>query len=316
MDNQVNRILRLTLVLGPWLAAFPAFLAKPNTDPAKATSDAERSPPVCGVATIEIGGVSYRLASETRTYFVRQPFRLTLFIKNLSQSKRLLPPVLNAGYRIRVRGPRDSEDQDVFSVQEAKENQDLLPGASRTIDLPRRLVDYCSTPGPHELQYRYFGTHSDGGPKWATPPISIECVEQPLVIPEGTDDRVKACLRKLRDSPGFGIGSSRPGWTAVDYDEPMKQLSALGQLAVPTLLANLNNYAIEMPVTIPTSRDPNKIKRWPCPENPCKPRISKMPGLARYSRPFITPSYGYYNCDCEPVNGYFEPRDLSIRNNV
>ncbi len=29
-----------------------------------------------------------------------------------------------------------------------------------------------------------------------------------------------------------------------------------------------------------------------------------MPGLARYSRPFITPSYGYYNCDCEPVNGY------------
>jgi hypothetical protein len=136
----------------------------------------------------------------------------------------------------------------VFSVQEAKENQDLLPGASRTIDLPRRLEDYCSTPGPHELQYRYFGTHSDGGPKWTTPPISIECVEQPLVIPEGTDDRVKACLRKLRDSREFGISSCRPGWTAIDYTEPMKQFSALGQLAVPTLLANLNNYAIEMPV--------------------------------------------------------------------
>jgi hypothetical protein len=104
------------------------------------------------------------------------------------------------------------------------------------------------TPGSFKLQYRYFGTQSSGGLKWATPPIAIACVEQPLVIPQGTDDRVKAALRKLKDSPESGCSSDRPGWTRVDYTEPMKELSALGQLAVPALLANLGNYAIEMPV--------------------------------------------------------------------
>jgi len=110
------------------------------------------------------------------------------------------------------------------------------------------LEDCCLTPGAFKLQYRYFGTQSGGGPKWATPPIALACVEQPLVIPQGTDDCVKAALRKLKDSPESGYESSRPGWTRVDYTEPMKELFALGQLAVPALLANVNNYAIEMPV--------------------------------------------------------------------
>ena len=194
------------------------------------------------------GDISYTLRSETKTYFVGQPFRLTLHVKNLSQSKRILPPVLNAGYRIGVRGPGDSEHHQVFGVLEVEENRDLLPGASRAIELPRSLRDRCFTPGTNELQYCYFGTQSKGGPKWVTPPITITCLEQPLVIPKGTDERVKAALRKLKDSPKVGISSGRPGWTAVSYTEPMKQLSALGKLAVPALLANVNNYAIGMPI--------------------------------------------------------------------
>ena len=47
---------------------------------------------------------------------------------------------------------------------------------------------------------------------------------------------------------GYELHVRGPGWSSVEYSEPMTQLLALGKIAVPALLANLTNYAVEVPV--------------------------------------------------------------------
>jgi len=140
---------------------------------------------------------SYRLVSKRNTYFVHEPFRLALHVKNLSNSKQELPPVLSEGYELHVQGPGGNEDFERIWMVQKEEDRDLLPGELRVIELPRELDDCCFAPGDHRLGYRYFGTESGNAPKWETSLITIECVEQPLVIPEGTDKRVKKALRGI-----------------------------------------------------------------------------------------------------------------------
>lgn len=209
-----------------------------------AAQDADRDKP-----TTVINGCSYRLVSKTNTYFVGESFRLALHIKNHSNSKQELPPVLNVGYELRIQGPGGNEDRKgSWSVQMPKEDLNLLPGGSRIIELPRNSDDCCLTAGSHEVRYCYFGASSGGAPQWETAPIAVECIAQPLVIPEGTDDRVEMALRKLQDSPSSGISSARPGWSSATYSAPMKELAALGSKAIPALLANLHVCSLELSI--------------------------------------------------------------------
>lgn len=199
-----------------------------------------------------VNGLTYVLVSQTNVYFVEEPFRLSLHVKNVSERKQTLPVVLSEGYKLYIRGPGGNEgnSQAVGDRQMREEDLDILPGESRIIDLKRSMNNCCFSPGLHQVSYCYFGTHGGGDrkPSWITPAVTIRCIEQPIVIPEGTDIRVTQALRKLQDSPGTGFFSSRPGWTTADYSEPMTQLSSLGKVAVPALLANLQNFAMEISI--------------------------------------------------------------------
>ena len=202
-----------------------------------------------GVPTVVVGGVACKLVSQTSTYAVGEPLRLALHVENVTNTNQELPPVLGARYELDVRGPGgDERDRGSWSVSMSEADLSLLPGDSRTIELPRSSEGSCFTPGKHRLRYRYFGTESREEPQWVTPCITIACVEQPLVIPAGTDVRVMRSLLGLQDAPPGGCSSMRPGWTTLFYSDPMTELAALEDEAVTALLANIHVHSLEMEI--------------------------------------------------------------------
>jgi hypothetical protein len=70
----------------------------------------------------------------------------------------------------------------------------------------------------------------------------------PVKIPNGTEGGVAAALRELHRCPDSGFESSRPGWSSVRYNEAMEDLKRFGQAAAPALLANIDNYRIQLAV--------------------------------------------------------------------
>lgn len=210
----------------------------------------KREADLCGPA---VEGLSLVLKPQKGCYFEYEPLRFSLEITNTTDEERTLPPAVDDAFELAIRpaaasGPRRSGGSRTGGTEERVQPRSVGSGETLALPLPRRSGRWCCESGTFRIAYMYFGPSWKPGqePALASGQLTVECVRQPLVFPEGTSESVVNLLKGLREAGRSGFLSQIPGWSEVDYNEPMMELAKLGDEAVPALIANLGNHRIQL----------------------------------------------------------------------
>jgi hypothetical protein len=237
MLSQNTRKLRKTLITRKnlaWLAAAGLALAIAGCDAGP-------------ILVVDQDPLTHRLRPLKDSYYEYEPLDFVLVTVNDTPRTRNLGLQDRGAYLVL----HEVADNDEAAWRQVPLEQDVvgqqvLPGETVLL----RLGDLTggarlTTPGTWVACYRYF--QETGARRkflFTTGDVRLQCVPQPLVLPENTPADVAQAIKALAVAPAHDYLSQFPSWTKVNYSEPMRRLREMGDRAAPALLANLGHYRI------------------------------------------------------------------------